>query len=342
MKLQAYTAWQLFEQEEKEPLLTLGDTILDKLLNGGLRQGIIEISGEAGTGKSSLGMQLCFQCCLPCADGGLDAKAIYLSTEGRVNQGRFNQLYSSYSTRFPNVNFGERILFQDVLAEVTQKHSLFQLLPAEAQHNNVKLVVLDSISTFYRPQTDYIARAKEMNSTCQHLRRLSLDAQMKVVLINQVTDVFADDALFMASSFGSVLSSGRKVKPALGLAWSNIIGSRIMLAKTTATRHSASDPNALAHSITTRQMHVVFSPQMPSAWANFEIGDGGIRGVEQETVRRQSLQSPSRREKESSVKVKREVKKAVKQEQSEPMVIDGLSQQELADIFNSDSDNEWR
>ena len=167
-----------------------------------------------------------------------------------------------------------------------------------------------------------------MNATCQHLRRLSLETAMKVVLINQVTDVFPDDALFMASSFGSVLSSGRKVKPALGLAWSNIISSRLMLSKQTATRLL---PDAPGHSdsITTRQMHVVFSPHMASAWANFEIRDEGISGVHQEQVRRASL----RRERKSKVK---------KEEEEQAVVIDGLGQQELADIFNSDPDqNEW-
>merc|ERR1719491_754986 len=309
MKLQAYTAWQLYEQEEKEPPLTIGDPILDQLLNGGLRQGIIEISGEAGSGKSSLGMQLLFQCCLRCEDGGLNAKAIYLSTEGPVNQGRFDQLHSAYRQRFPDIDFGERIMLKDVKAEIEQKKSLFQLLPVEVQRNNVKLVVLDSISTFYRPQTDYISRAKEMNATCQHLRRLSLDSAMKVVLINQVTDVFGDDALFMASSFGSVLSSNRKVKPALGLAWSNIISSRIMLAKNTVTRQNSLDPDALAHSITTRQMHSVFSPHTPSAWANFEISDAGISGVTRGKVRRDSL-----RRDDPTATVKREVKQEQKQE----------------------------
>ena len=103
--------------------------MIDRILNGGLRKGITEISGESGSGKTSLGMQLLFQCCLRKEDGGLNAKAAYLSTQGRPNQARFNQLLSYYSKKYRNIKFKENILMKEVQTLKFQDLSLYHSLP---------------------------------------------------------------------------------------------------------------------------------------------------------------------------------------------------------------------
>eukprot|EP01083_Nonionella_stella_P056027 147736_1 len=321
--MQPCTGWEMYELELKQPLLQAGDPLIDNLLDGGLRKGITEISGEAGSGKSSFGMQLLFQCCLRIRDGGLNAKAVYISTEGAVHHGRYNQLHEYYSQKYSNIDFGSRILMMDVQAESVQQKSLFDLLPKQAELNNVKLIVLDSIATFYRTKTNYIQRAKEMNKTCHHLTKLSHQHNMIVVLINQVTDVFPSDSLFI----DSVLSLNRKVKPSLGLAWTNIIDTRIMLAKHIASRDircvdKESNETYFKGSTSQvmRQLHVIFSPYLEKQWINFEINDRGIQGVQLVQVQQQT-------QTESMNKIHD--------------VFDGITDSQLQDIFNSDSQNTW-
>jgi hypothetical protein len=46
-------------------------------------QGITEISGEAGTGKTQFALRLALQVQLPAVEGGLDGAALYISSEGK-------------------------------------------------------------------------------------------------------------------------------------------------------------------------------------------------------------------------------------------------------------------
>eukprot|EP01084_Bolivina_argentea_P245656 411217_1 len=331
LQVEALTGWQLYQEELNEPLLKFGDELIDKQFNGGLRKGITEISGEAGTGKTSFGMQLLFQCCLKTENGGLNAKAIYLSTEGTPPKGRYNQLLNYYKSKYANIDFGNQILMLDVQKLIFQEQSLFALLPKQVELNNVKLIVLDSIATFYRLKTNYIHRAKEMNKTCQHLRKLSYQYNMIVVLINQVTDVFPNDILFNASSFGSIKSSNRKVKPSLGLAWSNIINTRIMLARNTVcydikeTDHANETYLKQTNSKIIRQIHIIFSPYLAKQWINFEINQNGIKGLTQI---------------EASNKIY-DTKKNKKKQEIKHKIFDGINEQELQNMFNSESQNNW-
>jgi len=53
-------------------MLTLGDRALNDALGGGIPiNGITEIVGEAGLGKTQLGMQLCLNVQLPGSVGGM-------------------------------------------------------------------------------------------------------------------------------------------------------------------------------------------------------------------------------------------------------------------------------
>jgi len=62
--------------------LSLGCPIIDQLFKGGLpRRGIIEITGEAGSGKSNFCLQACLQTQLKEQNGGWNGGALYISTE---------------------------------------------------------------------------------------------------------------------------------------------------------------------------------------------------------------------------------------------------------------------
>ena len=75
--------------------LTWGDAQLDARLGGGLARdsGVVEICGQAGSGKTQLACQLAVQSVLPLARGGFGGSAAYISAgEGPLPAQRLAEL----------------------------------------------------------------------------------------------------------------------------------------------------------------------------------------------------------------------------------------------------------
>jgi len=100
------------------------------------------------------------------------------------------------------------------------------------KYQKVRLLVVDDIYRLFFNHNDYIVRAKTYYQISKQLRYLAQKYHLISVLINQAVDVFSDDVLFVKSWHGSVLSENKRMKSSLGLSWSNVINSRIMLVKT--------------------------------------------------------------------------------------------------------------
>lgn len=148
------------------PSLRLGTgcTVLDKFLGGGLltRQ-LTEISGEAGSGKTQLCLQLCLQAQLSLRNGGLAGTAIYICTEGDFPSKRLQQMVQAFQRKHPtycedlyeNTGDFDISLTDQVLifrCETIEKlHNVITKdLPIIMQQRNVKLLMLDSIAALLR------------------------------------------------------------------------------------------------------------------------------------------------------------------------------------------------
>jgi len=90
------------------------------------------------------------------------------------------------------------------------------------------------------------------------LKRLSDEFDTPIVCVNQVTDQFSSDD-----------SSPATILPTLGLLWSNCVNMRLLL-----TRRELPSTGA-----TSRQMHVVFAPHLPSNALDFVITADGVACV---------------------------------------------------------------
>lgn len=94
--------------------------------------------------------------------------------------------------------------------------------------------------------------------------------------------------LFQVTSAINSESSNQKVVPCLGLAWANLVGTRIQIHRTNtvydfAKRQilipvSADEPNQNVLSVI-REMEIVFSPELPQRKAPFIITAQGIEDV---------------------------------------------------------------
>ncbi|KAG2500277.1 hypothetical protein HYH03_001855 [Edaphochlamys debaryana] len=73
------------------------------------------------------------------------------------------------------------------------------------------------------------------------------------------------------SRAGPLVTGGRRVQPALGLAWANCVNARLFAAK----------HDALGNGVV-RSLQVVFAPHLPHSYCCFTVAVDGVRGVDDE------------------------------------------------------------
>jgi DNA-repair protein XRCC3 len=286
--------------------LSMGDPVIDVLLGGGLMMnGIIEISGVSGAGKTQFCLQAMIQTVLPVKYGGLGASALFLCTED-VPVTRWRQLIEAYSQRYPDTSdllnsnlFHEKVYSIDKLTDIIQSRALPLI-----RTKNVKLLVIDSIAALFRCELGTLDQSQEranvLHSIASMLKLLSDENKLPILVVNQVTDYFGDGA-------GALLNMGAKgtqnrggVVPSLGLNWANNINMRIMLSKTELDYYEpagqeqnnaetpakkrklqpTAQPTQQLTRIGVREMSIVFAPHLPQSSCYYIIDQSGIHSLQ--------------------------------------------------------------
>ena len=117
---------------------------------------------------------------------------------------------------------------------------------------------------------------------------------MDIALLEpQVSDAFTDDDIISKKQAPAckhtgglqLLSSGRELVPALGLAWANCVNTRLFLSRTelavTSPQCQANNvPQQKAYIVPLRYMQVVFSPCLPPDICLFVVTQHGLQGVD--------------------------------------------------------------
>eukprot|EP00658_Telonema_sp_P-2_P083220 TRINITY_DN8956_c0_g1_i1.p1 TRINITY_DN8956_c0_g1~~TRINITY_DN8956_c0_g1_i1.p1 ORF type:complete len:238 (+),score=37.99 TRINITY_DN8956_c0_g1_i1:236-949(+) len=214
-----------------------------------------------------MGLQLCLQVQLPLEDGGLHGGAVYITSED-VPTKRLQQMAHAFAVRHPRVFSGtsrtpmDSIYIERAETLAEQERCLSSRIPMLLRQTDVKLVVLDSVTSLFRAEFDndeYLSRARAITEQARLLQGLCKEHGVVVVVTNQVTDVF--DTERMAQS--DVLSRGRAVRPALGFTWSHHLFQRIVLSRS-------------HHANTVRELHIKFAPHVAPGRCEFNIDNSGI------------------------------------------------------------------
>ena len=115
----------------------------------------------------------------------------------------------------------------------------------------------------------------------------------------QVSDAFTDTDLTSTKQGPAckhtgglrLLSSGRELVPALGLAWANCVNTRLFLSRTEVTianpycQPPQMLPNTTAPaSLPLRYMQVVFSPCVPQDTCLYVVAQNGLQGVDNASI----------------------------------------------------------
>lgn len=119
------------------------------------------------------------------------------------------------------------------------------------------------------------------------------------LLVLQVSDAFTNDDIITKQAPACkhtgglrLLSSGRELVPALGLAWANCVNTRLFLSRTEAavtspqcqSNNAAFSAPEQAYSMPIRYMQVVFSPCLPPDTCLFVVTQHGLQGVDNSKI----------------------------------------------------------
>jgi DNA repair protein RadA len=235
--------------------ITTGSKALDELLGGGIEtKTITEFYGEYGSGKTQICHQLSVNVQLPPERGGLSGRAVYIDTEGTFRWERIEAMARALGLN-PDVAMDNiyyiRAYNSDHQMSIVEE--LFSFVPK----NNVKLVVIDSVTSHFRaeyPGREHLAeRQQKLNAHLHQLLRLAEAYNIAVVVTNQVMarpDVFYGDPTVAVG--GHVLA--------------HVPGVRVHLKKARGNKRIA---------------RVVDAPHLPEGEAVFAITEEGIRDAEE-------------------------------------------------------------
>ncbi|KAL6001975.1 hypothetical protein ACLOJK_040539 [Asimina triloba] len=254
---------------------SLGCPILDRLFDGGIPTGsITELVSESGCGKT----QLCLQLLLLSASSSA-AASLFIHTEFPFPFRRLRQLSLSIPSPDDDNDPCDRIFIHaansaaDLLALLDRIDALLLAAPPP-QQPPIRLIVIDSIAALFRSEFDNNPGDLRRRSLLFFKIAGKLKAQaarfgLAVVVTNQVVDLVDEEGAngLRIGNYEVLYSSGRRVCPALGLAWANCVNSRVFLSR---SEESVG---------TRRRMHLVFSPHLPESSCEYVIVREGVFGV---------------------------------------------------------------
>nr|CAH7760755.1 unnamed protein product [Callosobruchus chinensis] len=232
--------------------LSTGCQTIDGVLNGGFPiNGISEVFGYSGVGKTQLGLQLALNVQLPFAVGGKEKGAVYICTEDAFPSKRYHQLAESFkiSRNCTDIDFeGHTYLYHCADFEQLKKTLCIQI-PRLLEVKQVGLVVLDSIAGPFRcdyTDASYRNRGQHINEIAKALHHIAHKKSVAVICMNQVTYNQKEDA----------------IDPCLGLVWGNNVTCRFYISR--------------LGSNSTRTFETVFAPDLPNRRCYFTISGEGV------------------------------------------------------------------
>lgn len=238
--------------------ITTGCAAINSILNGGLRRGTItELYGESGSGKTQMGIQAAAHNWPYCS--------AYICTEDMFPIKRFDEIKKGIPSFRNSIDYGSRTFVEHVVESKDLLSCVRVRLPKLLTQNKFALIVIDSVAAPFRVEsTNYIQRAEAMRELAVSLLNLAQEFNLAVLCMNQVT---------------GAVDRVEDMLPSLGLAWSNMVSTRLHLRKTMKTVKIKEADTEHSYCSHLRQLSVIFAPDLPNCVAEFVITSQGLQGV---------------------------------------------------------------
>ncbi|XP_018330650.1 DNA repair protein XRCC3-like isoform X3 [Agrilus planipennis] len=173
--------------------ITTGCSSIDTVLKGGISlNGITEIYGESGVGKSQICLQLCLTVQTIINSDIQQKGAVYICTEDVFPSQRLHQLAKLLPLRI--TNFGTQLKLEDnvFIAHVADFKQLNICLDAKLprllKNRAIGLIIIDSIAGAFRSENEninYSERSLEFLTVASKLNKLGQKYEAAIVCINQ-------------------------------------------------------------------------------------------------------------------------------------------------------------
>eukprot|EP01027_Heterolobosea_sp_BB2_P016626 GEZU01023647.1.p1 GENE.GEZU01023647.1~~GEZU01023647.1.p1 ORF type:complete len:266 (-),score=52.81 GEZU01023647.1:640-1437(-) len=233
------------------------------------------VGGVPGIGKTQLGIQLAVDVQIPTFFAGAEGQAIYIDTEGSYMVERVEEVARALVTHLQRmaaargaqeqidavVNFSvDQILsniyyyrVHDFIEQLALVNVLSDFL---STHPQVRLIVIDSITSHFRHDFDDMAkRSRLLHGLAQKLSEIASQHDVAVVLMNQVTTKISEKEAYLA--------------PALGESWAHASPNRIIL----------------YWKDTQRYAYLYKSPQLKQQTVPYDVTSEGVRDVNRKRTR---------------------------------------------------------
>jgi len=205
------TARELFEKRKNLEYISTGVRSLDDLLEGGVEVGsITELIGEFGAGKTQICHQLAVMVQLPKERGGLNARALYIDTEGTFRPERIIQI--ARAKQLDPEKTLENIIYARAY---NSDHQMLLVDEAKKyiESQNIRLIIVDSLINHFRAEypgrENLASRQQKLNRHISQLHRLASLYNLAVVVTNQVMaspDIFFGNPMKPAG--GNIMAHG--------------------------------------------------------------------------------------------------------------------------------------
>lgn len=171
--------------------LSTGCDNINSITNGGIPfNGITEIYGESGVGKTQFCLQLALMAQMPKHLNGKEQCVVYICTEDVFPSKRFNQLTKEFQTEYNlnHIDFEDNLFLQHV-NDFNQLKTCFQVhLPVLLKVKRIGLIVIDSIAGLFRSESikNLSVRSRQFSEIAKQLNILN-DRGICVICVNQVS-----------------------------------------------------------------------------------------------------------------------------------------------------------
>jgi DNA repair protein RadA len=244
------TADKLWKKRQTIERITTNSRELDALLGGGIETGsMTEFAGAFRSGKTQVCHQLCVNVQLPPDQGGCEATAAYIDTEGTFRPERIINMAQSK-------NIPPNQALKNIIVGRAYNSDHQMLLVQQIQDNpafeKVRLLIVDSLIGHFR--AEYLGRgmlAERQQKLNKHLHDLLRVAEISNIAVVTTNQVHAQPDVFF----------GAPDRPTGGHIVAHAAQTRIYLRKSKAERRIAT---------------LIDSPYLPEGEALFTIVPQGI------------------------------------------------------------------
>lgn len=224
MEMGFETGSDLLEKRKKIFKIKTGSNNIDEMLRGGFETSCItEAYGSYGASKSQIAHQMAVNVQLPVEQGGANAGAVFIDTEGTFRPERIVEMANGLGLD------PDEVLSKIKVARAY--NSDHQMLLAEkvdeliSNGSNIKLVVIDSLTSHFRAEFvgrgTLAERQQKLNKHMHILSKLASKHNLCVYVTNQVmakpdqffgdpTEAIGGNIVGHNSSFRMYLRRGRK------------------------------------------------------------------------------------------------------------------------------------